>query len=154
NIWITVSPIARAALHTAWAASKVGAISLATFFTIANFGVGLYEVAAGHLKILGLLEIALGGAAVLVLSLLFSFVITIPVSFMVATCAYPFLHRLRTVDRIAFGMAGFLVGLLVWLGVRWDGPPGNLYFGSWISLFVVGGLAGYAGGLAFARHLP
>src|SRR5262249_19799797 len=115
---------------------------------------GVYEVAAGHLRILALLEVPLGGAVVFVLSLLFSFVITVPVSFVVATCTYPFLHRLRPIDRIAFGTAGFLVGLLVWFGVWWDGPPGNLFFGSWISLFLVGGPAGYAGGLAFARHLP
>ena len=97
--------------------------------------------------------IPVGGAVLLVLTLLFSFLITIPVSFIVATCAYPFLRGLQGVDRKAFGIAGFLVGSLVWVGV-WRLPQGNLFFGSWISVFVIGGLAGYAGGLAFARNLP
>jgi hypothetical protein len=36
KIWIAVCSIVRAALYGAWAASKVGAISLATLCTIAK----------------------------------------------------------------------------------------------------------------------
>jgi hypothetical protein len=155
KIWTALPPIARATVHAAWAASKVGAISMATLFTIASLGVGAYEAAAGHMHIPELLLVPVGGAALLVLSLIVSFLITVPVSFIVAICAHPFLRRLQGGGRKAFGIAGFLVGSLVWLGWRSVGAdPGNLYFGSLISVFVIGGLAGYAGGLAFARDLP
>jgi hypothetical protein len=153
GIWTALQPIVRATLHAAWAASKVGAISMATLFTIVNLGVGAYGAATAHVHILELLLVPVGGAVLLVLSLLFSFLITVPVSFIVATCAYPFLRGLQGGGRKAFGIAGFLVGSLVWVGV-WRLPQGNLFFGSWISVFVIGGLAGYAGGLAFARNLP
>src|SRR5262249_22330035 len=104
---------------------------------------------------LELLMVPVMGPVLFVLVLLFSFLITIPVSFIVAMCAYPFLRWLQGVDRNAFGIAGFLAGSLVWLCWRGLGAdPGNLVFGSWISVFVIGGLAGYAGGLAFARNLP
>ena len=154
EIWTALQPIVRATLHAAWAASKVGAISMASLFTIANLGYGAYGAATGHMHILELLLVPVGGVVLLVLSLLFSFLITVPVSFIVATCAYPFLRGLQGVGRNAFGIAGFLVGSLVWLGWRGVGAHGNLYFGSWISVFVIGGLAGCAGGLAFARNLP
>jgi hypothetical protein len=146
-------PTVRGTLHAAWAASKVGALSMATFFTIAMLGYGAYGAATGHFHILEALLVPVGGAALLVLSFLFSFLITVPVSVIVATCAYPFLRWLQGGDRKAFGIAGFFVGSLVWVGV-WRLPQGNLFFGSWISVFVIGGLAGYAGGLAFARNLP
>jgi len=155
EIWTALQTIVRAILQTAWAASKVGAISMATFFTIGGLGYGAYAAATGHMHVLELLLVPVGGAALLVLSLLFSFLITVPVSLIVATCAYPFLRWLQGVDRNAFGIAGFLVGSLVWLCWRGLGAdPDNLFFGSWISVFVIGGLAGYAGGLAFARNLP
>ena len=161
EIWTALPPIMRATLRAAWAASKVGAISMATLFTVAQLGMGAYGAATGHVKILELplllLMVPVGGAVLLVLSLLFSFLITVPVSLIVATCAYPFLRWLQGAGRKAFGIAGFLVGSLVWLGM-WRGvapyQEGNLFFGSWISVFVIGGLAGYAGGLAFARNLP
>ena len=154
EIWTELKAIVRATLHTVWAASKIGAISMATLFTIAHLVYGAYLAAAGHLRILlDLLLVPVSGAAVLVLSLLFSFLITVPVSFIVATCAYPFLRRLQRVDRKAFGIAGFLVGSLVWLGLWWGVPRENLLFGSWISALAIGGIAGCAGGLAFARNL-
>ena len=144
----------RAALHAAWAASKAGAVSLAILFTIVNLAYGIFQVAEGHAKIVELPGVVVGGAAILVLSLLFSPVVTVPVSSVIAACAYPFLRPLRAVDHRAIGIAGCLVGVLVWLGMSWNGPAENLYFGSpWISPFVVGGPAGYAGGLAFARNL-
>jgi hypothetical protein len=153
KIWVALPVIVRATLLAAWSASKVGAISLAVLFTIANLAFGIYEVAEGHAKIAELPWVVAGGAVVFVLSLLFSIVITVPVSSVIATCAYPFLHTIRAADQRAFGVVGFLVGALVWLGMWWAGPTGNLYFGSWISLFVVGGLSGCAGGLAFAQQL-
>lgn len=85
---------------------------------------------------------------------LFSFVITVPVSSIVAACAYPFLRTLRAADPIVFGIVGFLVGVLVWSGMWWNAPTSNLYFGSWISFVLVAGPSGCAGGLAFARHPP
>jgi hypothetical protein len=136
--------IVRAALHAAWAASKVGAISMATLWSIAVLGYGAYGAARGHLHILELLFVPVGGAVQLLLSLLFSFLITVPVSFIVAMCAYPFLRGLQGLSRKAFGIAGFLVGSLVWSGVWWWVPQGNLLgllFASWISVFVIGGLA-------------
>jgi hypothetical protein len=155
QIWIGLPQIVRAALQTTWVASKVGAASMATFFTIGGLGYGAYAAATGHMHILELLLVPVSGAGLLVLSLLFSFLITVPVSLIVATCAYPFLRWLQGVDRKAFGIAGFLVGSLVWLCWRGLGTdPGNLFFGSWIPVFVIGGLAGYAGGLAFAQNLP
>jgi hypothetical protein len=159
EIWTALQLIVRATLRAAWAASKVGATSLATLYTVAILGGAAYGAATGHVKILELplllLMVPAGGAVLLVLSLLFSFLITVPVSFIVATCAYPFLRWLQRGDRKAFGIAGFLVGSLVWLCWRGFGAdPGNLFFGSWISVFAIGGLAGYAGGLAFARNLP
>jgi hypothetical protein len=144
----------RAALHAAWASSKVGAISLATLFMIANLAFGIYAVAVGQMKILELPGVIVGGAALFLLSLLFSFIITIPVSSVMVACAYPFLRTLRAVDRRVFGVVGFLVGVLVWSILVWNAPTWNLYFGSWISLFLIGGPAGCAGSLAFARHLP
>ena len=154
EIWTALQTIVRAILQTAWAASKVGAISMATFFTIGGLGYGAYAAATGHMHILELLLVPVLGAALLVLSLLFSFLITVPVSLIVATCTYPFLRWLQGFGRNAFGVAGFLVGALVWLGWRGVGAdPGNVFFGSWISVFAIGGLAGYAGGLAFARNL-
>jgi hypothetical protein len=153
KIWVALPVIVRATLFAAWSASKVGAISLATLFTIVNLAFGMYQVAEGHTKIAELPGVVVGGAVVFVLSLLFSIVITVPVSSVIATCAYPLLHIIRAADQRAFGVVGFLVGALVWLGMWWAGPTGNLYFGSWISLFVVGGLSGCAGGLAFAQQL-
>jgi hypothetical protein len=154
KIWTALPPIIRATLCAAWAASKVGAISFATLFTIALLGVGTYEAAAGHFNILELLMVPVMGPVLFVLVLLFSFLITIPVSFIVVTFAYPFLRELQGGGPKAFGIAGFLVGSLAWLGWRGVGAQDNLFFGSWISVFVIGGLAGYAGGLAFARNLP
>jgi hypothetical protein len=153
KIWVASPVIVRATLLAAWSASKVGAVSLATLFTVVNLAFGIYEIAEGHMKIAELPGVVVGGAAVLVLSFLFSIVITVPVSSVIATCVYPFLHIIRDTDQRAFGVIGFLVGALVWLGMWWTGPIGNLYFGSLISLFVVGGLAGCAGGLAFAQQL-
>jgi hypothetical protein len=162
EIWTALQFIVRAALRAAWAASKVGAISMAIMFTIVMLGAGAYLTATGPdpgpMRILGhileLLLIPVGGAALFVLALLFSFPITVPVSFIVATCAYPFLRRFQGSGRKAFGIAGFLVGSLVWFGVWWGVPRENLFFGSWISALAIGGLAGYAGGLAFARNHP
>ena len=94
SIWVAMPAIVRATLHAAWAASKVGAISLAALFIIVNLAFGIYEAAAGHMKILELPGIIVGAAAIFVLALLFSFVITVPVSSIVATCAYPFLRTL------------------------------------------------------------
>jgi hypothetical protein len=74
----------RARLCAVWAASKGGAISFATLFTIALLGVGAYEAAAGHLNILELLMVPVMGPVLFVVVLLFSFPITIPVSFIVA----------------------------------------------------------------------
>jgi hypothetical protein len=65
-------------------------------------------------------------------------------------CAYPFLNTIRTVDRWAFGVVGFVVGALIWLGLSWTAPAGNLYFGSWISVFVIGGLRDEPAGLHFS----
>jgi hypothetical protein len=152
KIWTASPVIVRATLLAAWSASKVGTISLAALFTTVNLAFGIYGIAEGHMKIAELPGVVVGGAAVFVLSLLFSFVITIPVSSVIATCAYPFLHTLRAADERAFGVVGFLVGALIWLGLWWTGPTGNLYFGSWISVFVVGGVAGCAGGIAFAQQ--
>jgi hypothetical protein len=143
----------RAIMLAAWSASAVGAASLATLFTVVSLAFGIYEVAEGHTKIAELPGVVVGGAAVFVLSLLFSFAITIPVTLVVGACAYPFLNTIRTTDQRVFGVVGFLVGTLVWLGLWWTGPAGNLYFGSWISVFVVGGLSGCAGGLAFFKQL-
>ncbi len=155
TIWLAVPVIVRAALHAAGAASMVGAIALAILFTVVNLAFGAYEFFEGHVKLLQLPGVVVGGAALFVLSLLFSLVITVPVSSVIASCAYPFLRTLRAIDQRAFGVAGFLVGVLVWFGIWWNGPAGNIYFGSpWISPWLVGGPAGYAGGLAFARHLP
>jgi hypothetical protein len=154
SIWVAMPAIVRATLHAAWAASKVGAISLAALFIIVNLALGIYEAAAGHMKILELPGIIVGAAAIFVLALLFSFVITVPVSSIVATCAYPFLRTLRAANPMVFGIVGFLVGVSVWSGLWWNAPIWNLYFGSWISFVLVGGPSGCAGGLAFARHLP
>jgi hypothetical protein len=150
---LNLQTILRAAMFAAWEASKVGAISLATLFTAANIAFGAYYFASGHVSIWDLLTVPLGGAVVFALSLPFSFAITMPVSVSVGMCSYPFLRGLGAVNRRAFAIAGFLVGSLVWLGAWWNGPPGNLYFGFWISSFVIGGPAGCAGGLAFAQHL-
>jgi hypothetical protein len=154
KIRVEVSPIMGATLDAAWTASKAGAISFAVVFTIANLAFGLSAFAAGHMKMLDLLGVVAGGIFILLLSLLFSLVITVPVSAIVATCAYPFLRNLRVPDRRVFGAVGFVVGALVWLCAWWNGPPGNLYFGSWFSIFAIGGLAGGVGGLTFARHFP
>jgi hypothetical protein len=153
RIWVALPVIVRATLLAAWSASKVGAISLATLFTIVNLAFGIYGVAEGHMKIAELPGVVVGGVAIFVLSLLFSVVITVPVSSVIAMCVYPFLHTIRAANQRAFGVVGFLVGALVWLAMWWTGPTGNLYFGSLISLFVVGGLSGYAGGLTFAQQL-
>ena len=153
SVWTASPVIVRATLHAAWSASTVGAISLAALFATVNLVFGIYEIAKGHMKIAELPGLVVGGAAIFVFSLLFSFAVTVPVSSVVATCAYPFLRTLRAADQRTFGVVGFLVGALVWLGMWWTGPTGNLYFGSWISLFLVGGLSGCAGGLAFAQQL-
>jgi hypothetical protein len=50
TIWAEAPPIVRATLHAAWIGSKIGAISLATLFTIANLGAGAYDVAAGKMQ--------------------------------------------------------------------------------------------------------
>jgi hypothetical protein len=151
--WIASPAIVRATLLAAWSASKVGAISLASFFTIANMAFVIYEVAEGHTKITDLPAVILGGAAVFMLSLLLSVIITIPVSSVIAACMYPFMQTIRGVDQRVFGVVGFAVGALIWLGMWWPGYAGNLYFGSWVSCFLVGGPAGCAGGLAFAQQL-
>jgi hypothetical protein len=153
KIWVALPVIVRATLFAAWSASKVGAISLAALFTIVSLAFGIYEVVQGYTKIAELPGVVVGGAVVFVLSLLFSIIITVLVSSVIATCAYPFLNTIRAADQRTFGVVGFLVGALVWLGMWWTGPTGNLYFGYWISVFVVGGLSGCAGGLAFAQQL-
>ena len=140
-------------MRAAWSASAVGAASLATLFTFANLAFGIYEVVDGHSKIADLPRVVVGGAGVFVLSLLFSFAITVPVSLVMTAFAYPFLDTIRTADRKTFGFVGFLVGTLIWLGLWWTGPTGNLYFGSWISVFAIGGLSGCVGGLAFSQQL-
>jgi hypothetical protein len=153
------APVALAVLHAAWAASVIGALAFASMFTISTLAVGVYLMATGHMKsILELLAIivgaVVGGAFWFVVSLAFSLVITLPVTFVVVLCAFPFLPTLQAAGRRAFGVAGFLVGALVWAGLWWGSPPGNIYFGSWMSSFIIGGPAGCAGGLALARRLP
>src|SRR5262245_8681035 len=144
--------LVRAALHAAWTASAAGAISLAALFTIGNLAWGFH--AAGHPGMPELLAIIAGGASMLVLAFIGSFLVTVTASAVLAACAYPFVRTLRASNPRAFGAAGFCLGALVWLCMWWNGPPGNLYFGSWISVFAVGGLTGWAGGLAFGRHFP
>ena len=145
----------RTALHAAGAASIIGAACLAILFTILNLAFGLHEVLQGHLKLLELPAVFLGGAVIFVLALFFGFVIAVPVTSVIAACTFPFPRILRAADRRTFGIVGFLIGVLVWFGLVRNGPTGNLYFGSaWISPWLVGGPAGLAGGLAFARHLP
>jgi hypothetical protein len=78
-------------MYAAWAASKVGAISLATLFTVANIAFGAYYYPSGHVSIWDLLSVPLGGAIVFVLSFVISFAVTVPVSLVVAMCSYPFL---------------------------------------------------------------
>jgi hypothetical protein len=136
KIWVELPPIVRATLLAAGSASKVGAISLAALFTIVSLAFGIYEVAEGHAKPAELLGVLVGGAAILVLSLLFSLIVTVPVSSVIAICTYPFLRTIRAADQRVSGFVGFLVGALVWLGMWRLGPTGNLYFGSWISVFV------------------
>jgi hypothetical protein len=140
-------------MRAAWSASVIGAASLATLFTLANLTFGIYEVAEGHAKLLELPGVFAGGAVIFVLSLLFSFAITVPVSLVMTALAYPFLDTIRVADRRAFGFAGFLVGTLIWLGLWWNIPTANLYFGSWISVVAIGGLSGCVGGLAFSHQL-
>lgn len=152
RIWGGSPVIVRATLLAAWSASKVGAISLTALFATANLAFGMYGIAKGHLKIGELPGLVIGGAAVFAFSLLFSFAITVPVSSVIAACAYPFLRTLRAADQRVFGVVGFLIGALIWLGLWWTGPTGNLYFGSWISVFVIGGVSGCAGGIAFAQQ--
>lgn len=143
----------RATMLAACSASAVGAASFATLFTLGNLAFGIYEVAEGHTKVADLPGAVVGGATTFVLALLFSFVITVPASLVIGACAYPFLNTIRAVDHWAFGIVGFVVGTLIWLGLSSTGPAGNLYFESWISVFVIGGFAGCAGGLAFSRQL-
>ena len=130
RIWGQAPPIVRATLDALWTASKIGAFLLATLFTIINFGSGTYYVATGQMRILELPGAIVGGVFILVLSLLFSFVVTVPVSAAIAIYTYPFLRTLRAADRKVFGAVGFCVGALVWLCLWWTGPPGNMYFGS------------------------
>jgi ABC-type tungstate transport system substrate-binding protein len=137
----------------------VGAIAFATLFTAGNLIFAAYGVAAVHLNILELPVLILFipfGAAIFIfpLSLVFSLAITVPLSFVIAMCAFPFLRTLQAAGERAFGVVGFVAGMLVWSAIWWNGPPGHIYFGSWISSFIIGGSAGCAGGLAFARHLP
>jgi hypothetical protein len=151
---IALPPMVRAAVFAAWRASLVGAAALTALFTVAHLVLGTYGIAQGHMKLAELPEIVLlGSPAIFALSLLFSFFITVPLVLVITLCVYPFLNSVRAADRRVFGMVGFLIGALVWLGLWWAGPTGNLYFGSWISVPVIGGLAGCAGGLAFAQRL-
>src|SRR4051812_46855399 len=142
----------RATLGAAWMASIVGAVSLAAVFTTANMMFGIYEVANDHMNAAELPAVFVGGVLMLLLSFLASLLITIPVSGLVVLCAYPLLRRRERIDRKVSCLVGFLIGVLIWLGLFWNGPTGNLYFGSWFSAFAIAGLAGGAGGLAFARH--
>jgi hypothetical protein len=124
-------------------------------FTIINLAVAVYLIATGQVKFaLDLPVIIVGGVFWFVVSLAFSMVITLPVTSIFVLCAFPFLRTLQAIGQRVFGVAGFLVGALVWAGLWWGVPPGNIYFGSWMSWFIIGGCAGCAGGLAFARHLP
>lgn len=107
----------------------------------------------GKMQVLELPGVIISGIFILVLSLLFSFVVTVPVSAAVAACAYPFLGTLEGMHVSVFGIVGFCVGTLVWLWMWWAGPSGNLYFGSWISVLAVGGLAGCTAGFVFSRQL-
>jgi hypothetical protein len=125
SVWGQAPPIVRGTLDAAWTASKIAAFLLAILFTITNLAAGIYYVAAGHMRILELPGVFVGGVSILVLSLLFSFVVTVPVSAAIAICTYPFLRTLRGADRRVFGAVGFCVGALVWLWLWWNGPPGN-----------------------------
>jgi ABC-type tungstate transport system substrate-binding protein len=98
--------------------------------------------------------IVTGGAAIFVLALVLSFAITVPVSFGLAICVYPFLRTLKSAGSGTFGIIGFLVGALVWLGIWRSGEYfGNLYFGSWESVIAIAGPAGGFGGVAFFRYV-
>ena len=152
NIWAGAPPIVGATLDAAWVASKVGAVVLTAMVVIGNFAFGVYSVATGHTKVFELLGVIPDGAFMFLLSLLASLFITVPMSAMVALCTYPFLHKLLGTDRKIPGGIGFSIGALAWLCVWWNAPPGNLYFGSWISVVAIGGSAGCAGGLAFAER--
>lgn len=150
QFWIEAVLVLVAALHAALAASATGAVAFAALFTIGNLAFGLY-VQAGAAPWLGVLT---SGAVMLVLVFAASFLVTIPTAAIVAACAYPFARNLKVADTRLFGAAGFSIGALVWLAIWWNGYQGNLYFGSWISVLAIGGLAGCAGGRAFGRHLP
>jgi hypothetical protein len=147
KVWV------RAMMLAAWSASLVGAASFAILFTLTNIAFGIYEVAEGHTKVAELPGALVGGLTTFVLVLLFSFAITVPVSLVAGAFAYLYLNSIRDTDRRAFGIVGFVVGTLIWFGLSSTAPAGNFYFGSWISVFVIGGLAGCAGGLAFYRQL-
>jgi hypothetical protein len=128
-------------------------------FTIGNLAVGVGLIATGHVKFVLelpaiIVSAVMGGAFWFIVSLAISLVITLPVTSVVVLCAFPFLRTFQAVGQRASGVIGFVVGALVWASLWWGYPPGNIYFGSWMSWFIIGGLAGCAGGLAFARHLP
>src|SRR5262245_49295622 len=103
--WISLVP---ATLRAACAASVAGAISLAALFTIGNLASGAYFIATGRTNAhaLDLLWFIVSGAIMFVLSLAFSFIITIHVSTIIAACAYPFFTMLRAADRRALRPLG------------------------------------------------
>src|SRR5262249_22576780 len=141
------------------AASLAGAISLAALFTIGELALGAYDIATGRTNAhaLDLLWRIDSGVALFVLSLAFSFIITVPVSSITAVCAFLFLGALQAAGLTMFGVVGFLVGVSVWsvwLAMMWNTPAGDVDFGVLESSFIGGGFAGCAGSLAFARHLP
>jgi hypothetical protein len=153
------APAVRAVLHAAWVAALAGAIALAALFTVTMLPTLEYSVvhmSFWHSPVASPAEInaivASIAARTFVASLIFSLVIAAPVSAVVVLCAYPFLHELRTAGGTVSGIVRSLTGALVWADLWWIAP--NINFGSWMSWFIVGGLAGCAGGLAFARHLP
>lgn len=99
---------------------------------------------------------------ILISSLLWAIVI-MPVGYVVAliaTCVFavPSFLILQSKGRAAMatpsvcGSGGFAVGSLIWLLAIYRGSPaGAMMVGWWTTAFIVGGLAGAAGGMAFSR---
>jgi len=99
----------------------------------------------------------------ILISSVFWAVVIMPIGYVVAlisTCVFavpPVLilqsqGRTASATRTVCGLGGFAVGAMIWLvAIYRVCPPGAMMLGWWSTAFIVGGLAGAAGGMAFAR---
>lgn len=137
---------APAVLRGALAASLAGGAGFAIWF-VAIFLASPFATPAT------IPDILFSGAFWVAFLAVAALVVTGPVTLVCGGMAYLILRRSKLMSIQSFAIGGFVVGTALWAAGMLAIPPEQLILGNPMSAPTIGGLAGLAGGRAFARRM-